>query len=159
MNLYAYVGGNPVNFVDPRGLFIGPLDDAFISGFFIGWYFGDNGVLHLDQYFDSYVKNAIHGELEKIRKKIEEIKAGSCGECVSGTLSENYDMTLSDGLFAMGNGTLKAHYECCDGKCKVKYEIRDEFKDPVDTFDWVDGEYELPGATPYDMNWDYHETI
>jgi len=159
INIYNYVNGNPINSSDENGLFGGILDDVFINSFFVGWYFNNNGTLHLDDYFGSYLKTALKSQINSLRNQIQKLKKCDCAGCVSGTLSAHYQLIISDSMSALGGGTLFAQYNCCNGTCSIHYYIRDEFKDPVDTFNWVDNNYELPGGHPYGMYWDYYENI
>lgn len=62
------------------------------------------------------------------------------------------DFTNIPDLFSIGNSNLKTRIFCGNGKCLVRFEIRDWFIDAKDIADSMPGNQEYPMGQPYPIN-------
>ncbi len=75
------------------------------------------------------------------------------------------DVTWNSGLFAVGHSTFFRNasclvsFDCCSRtfklECNDHFYIRDKFQDPLDGREFFHHPFELPGGTPYAINYDF----
>lgn len=170
MNLYGFVGGNPVNHIDPFGLF-GTLD--FGSHYYSGGGSPiDLAAVGLLPSFRSAgsVQIATDDFKHSIQETAETKARSLCGRCDKGEKSTNLsmndktvtDVTNEPDLFAVGHSTFFRSGQCsitvnCSTRtyfyyCSTNFSIRDWFKDPLNMGIEV-------GGTPYPINADWTEGV
>ncbi len=175
VNFYAYVGGNPVNAVDPSGLY-GTSD--FVKHYCNG---GGRGVdLRqlglLNTYRNTWaVSNRVEEFREIVRAAATEEALGLCSECDTGirrtnlTLSDvatpnvTLTLSLSQQLFSIGHSSLRRSANCdieanCTDReysysCNLAFSIQDWFVDPFDIG------IEKSGCTPYPITATWFESL
>lgn len=174
VNSYLYVGGNPLLLADLLGL--------FCTTDFVKRYFRGNGspldlkAMGLLQDFrnaPSVRQQVRRFKRNLFKKMVEEIRR-ACRGCSlkrSGTVfdsgSEGVDVTNEPCLFSIGNSSLNQQGACsyladCAARtfqfgCHWLFSINDRFKDPLDIFDFLPGNFELPSGKPYDINARWNE--
>jgi len=176
INLYQYVIINPTNFYDPYGL------KWNIFSFF-NHYFSNNGSIPVrleDENVDllgdfqssSNVSQQISDWEQDVRDDIIRAMSilyrGARERPVFGNDTDDYNFGTRDSgtLFVLGNGTLRMHYmgfvwrrESVFGYAvTIYYEVRDEFTDPWDLYDWFDGDFN-PLGFPYPIHADWSTRI
>lgn len=65
------------------------------------------------------------------------------------------DVTNVPGLFSLGNGEITAYAECSVTACTYVFSYSDEFRDPLDIYDTIPGDQELPRGEPYDIAYEW----
>ena len=66
--------------------------------------------------------------------------------------TDHVDFTNNQDLFSIGDSTLKTRVFCGSGRCLIRYEIRDWFRDARDIDDSMPGYQEYPFGIPYQIN-------
>ena len=159
------MGNNPVNRVDPSGLFNipGPTD-SFYAGYFVGAYFKGNGAtFDLNKHLDlgRRFRNApsVKKAISHFKSKVARRPCTPCdeGKVIKPKKNISTDVTFEEGLFSVGHSTFFREATCINGKWHYHFYIRDAFKKPLVTGPIHIYEGELPGGTPYPIVWDDYE--
>ncbi len=167
LNLYAYVRGNPVNGVDPLGLF-------GLSDWFHHYFFGNGAPIDLgsigllgDFQNAADVRNASRRFRERLSQRMGQEMLAACSTCPSGNKDFGFserdgapiDLTYTPNLYVLGNGSLKLFATCSGsgecasgqycGDCKLQFGYYDRFIDVPDVADSISGDQELPYGVPF----------
>jgi len=165
LNPYRYVQ-NPINFVDPLGLF-GTND--FVNHYFNGSGGIDLGSVGLLGAFQnsSSVSSAVSSFQYPLYMGARSKALSLCANCATGTKTGNFsvqsntttDVTNVSGLFAVGGSSFFRSAQCalstnCSAKqysfsCSQSFSISDSFSDPLDIGHVTGHDVEVPGGTPY----------
>lgn len=65
------------------------------------------------------------------------------------------DITPWPALFSVGNSRLEMNANCIGGACTFNYQVNDRFIDALDIHDQWRGNQDVPGAKPYDINYQW----
>jgi RHS repeat-associated protein len=184
VNLYGYVGNDPLGGIDPLGLFDpyqwtpprveGTLD--FVQNYLASGRPVDLGESQLgDTYQNSpSVGSALGGFSASINRAAREAVKAACGRCtrgkkritfgISDMLSTN--VTTQPGLFSLGQSSgLRAGascnvtVDCTTGVysyiCDAGLNLKDDFTDPLDGDRIIGRPFDLPRSTPYPITYSF----
>ncbi|MFH1157906.1 MAG: RHS repeat-associated core domain-containing protein [Pseudomonadota bacterium] len=147
LNIFGYVGGNPINYIDPLGL-------KWTTADFVFHYYFGNGVginlsdpeVDLAQEFET--SSSVKALTERFINKEMENTSTRCGV----TQKVFSDVTNEPDLFSIGHSTLFMRATCSAKGCSFNFYIRDWFANPLGVG------YEMMG-TKYRINHDWDVTI
>jgi RHS repeat-associated protein len=172
LNVFSYVGNNPLKYIDPFGLY-GTSD--FVLHYCLGGEspidLGAVGLLGAFQNSAS-VSNSV-GAFKEMARATAKMKAQSlCGICDKGTKTSTFNLKDPDitnvrnepDLYSVGNSTFFRSAQCsvssnCSDKtfnftCSLNFSIRDWFRRPL-------GENvpEVPLCKPYRINANWSDSV
>jgi hypothetical protein len=140
-----------VNLVDPSGLFPPPSTLWKNRTFIAHYFFGGGRPMNITPNSDLGKKIRKHLN-DLMRKRFEEAITHAC-EDYQNTTSDSVDFTNNPDLFSLGNSTLTTKVHCGNGRCLIRYEIRDWFRDAMDIHDKTPNIMdEYPGGVAYPIN-------
>jgi len=98
---------------------------------------------------DSQMSDVASGAMDAIRSGIEQQLINNPNSN-SGTFPLRTSFRKTPGLFPLGGTKLKIEFDCTPGGgCRVKVIVNDEFVDALDIPNWLPGDQDMPGGTPY----------
>lgn len=143
---------------------INPLDDnsnitSDIMTTFMYYNGVDNNTLNINLFpnINNNLINNLNDEMEKsikilLEKWVSEdtpyVSASTVDERIEWGDTQEYNLTLEDELYFLGDGSLFSYLESDGNEAEINFYIRDRFENPLSIG------VEL-GGTPYDLNWDY----
>lgn len=174
LNFYNYVDGNPINRIDPTGLY-GTID------FVWNYCFGNPDPVDLSMVglLDAF-RNAVAGATTafKVMVKEEAISAagGLCDECDIGTKTTSFSLgstivtslrgrwgPFGNPLYSIGDSSFRRTANCsiqanCSAgtysySCNLAFGLQDAFADPTGYG------FEVPGCTPYPIRATWFDNI
>ena len=169
-NLYGYVNSNPINGIDPSGLssflvfylsnkaysslekWVPILHDNryFLNHYFFG--FGKTMDIKPNSYHGKLIRKHLDITMKNNYNSIMDASSNICGNYRT-TIEDNINFTNNRELFSIGDSNLKTTAICTDGKCLIRYQIRDHFIDALDINDALEGNQDI--SIPYNINFDY----
>jgi len=155
-NLYGYVLGDPVDFVDLNGLVSASIiwqNRPFIFHYFFGggrtMNISPNS--HLGQLIIKHLNQLMKENYQKIIKEASQ----TCGN-YNTTIRDRVNFTGNEELFSIGDSSLVTKAYCTNGRCLISYNINDAFIDALDIHDSWSGNQDIPLARPYDIRFRYN---
>ena len=148
-NLYGYVLGDPVNVVDSLGLFPSLSTIWKNRPFIWHYFFGGGRTMHISPKSDLGRKIRNHLN-DLMKKRFEEAISHAC-EDYQNTTIDRVNFTNNPDLFSLGDSSLTTKVHCGNGKCLIRYEVNDWFKDARDIHDItpnINDEYPMGRAYP-----------
>ena len=143
-NLYGYVLGDPVNLFDANGLFPSASVLWDNKNFISHYFFGGGQSMNISP--NSPLGQKIINHINDIMKKRYNDAIKHACEDYSNTTIDKLDFTNISELFSLGDSSLRTKVFCGNGRCLIRYQIRDWFRDARDLHDTEQGMQEYPGG-------------
>ncbi len=144
------MGDDPVDLVDPWGLLPPPSILWRNRNFILHYFFGFGKPMEIVP--NSDLGHEITNHIKNIMDKRYQEAISHANEYCSYETKDHVDFTNNPDLFSIGDSILKTRVFCGNGRCLIRFEIRDWFRDARDIYDTMRGYQEYPFGVPYQIN-------